>query len=107
MSGTGSHSQRQSPAANLCILLTQLFLTISHNHQRLLVAYGDEELIRSVWLKLERLLQFTRKFIDGRGLVVAPPPLSSKFDFFAVYVDYWRKSSGLVPAWRSNIRSFN
>ena len=28
--------------------------------------------------KLEKLLGFVEKFVDQRGLVVAPPPLSSK-----------------------------
>ncbi|KFY33721.1 hypothetical protein V494_07380 [Pseudogymnoascus sp. VKM F-4513 (FW-928)] len=37
---------------------------------------GDESIVREVWHKLEKLLQFTETFIDSRGLVVAPPPLS-------------------------------
>ena len=39
---------------------------------------GDENIVREVWPKLERLLRFTETFLDSRGLVVAPPPLSSK-----------------------------
>lgn len=39
---------------------------------------GDEDIVREVWHKLEKLLNFTEKFLDGRGLVVSPPPLSSK-----------------------------
>ncbi|OBT63617.1 hypothetical protein VE03_07340 [Pseudogymnoascus sp. 23342-1-I1] len=37
---------------------------------------GDENIVREVWHKLEKLLQFTETFLDSRGLVVAPPPLS-------------------------------
>lgn len=40
---------------------------------------GDEEIIPSVWTKLERLLAFTESYVDSRGLVVAPIPLSCKF----------------------------
>lgn len=38
---------------------------------------GDIATVRSVWERLERLMAFTEKFVDERGLVVAPPPLSS------------------------------
>ncbi|KFY47537.1 hypothetical protein V496_10599 [Pseudogymnoascus sp. VKM F-4515 (FW-2607)] len=37
---------------------------------------GDENIVHEVWHKLEKLLQFTETFLDHRGLVVAPPPLS-------------------------------
>ncbi|KFY77501.1 hypothetical protein V499_03131 [Pseudogymnoascus sp. VKM F-103] len=37
---------------------------------------GDEDVVRGVWHKLEKLLYFTETFLDSRGLVVAPPPLS-------------------------------
>ena len=39
---------------------------------------GDSATIQTVWPKLEKLMGFTERFLDGRGLVVAPPPLSSK-----------------------------
>ena len=39
---------------------------------------GDESFIRTVWSRLDKLIQFVRPFVDDRGLVVAPPPLSSK-----------------------------
>ena len=39
---------------------------------------GDYATIKSIWHKLEKLLGFVGKFVDQRGLVVAPPPLSSK-----------------------------
>lgn len=39
---------------------------------------GDSAIIESVWPKLEKLMVFTNRFLDPRGLVVAPPPLSSK-----------------------------
>ncbi len=40
---------------------------------------GDSAIIRSIWPRLEKLMVFVEHFVDGRGLVVAPPPLSSKF----------------------------
>jgi alpha-L-rhamnosidase len=40
---------------------------------------GDVTTVRSVWERLEKLMTFTERFVDERGLVVAPPPLSSKF----------------------------
>ena len=40
---------------------------------------GDYATIKSIWHRLEKLLGFVEKFVDPRGLVVAPPPLSSKF----------------------------
>jgi hypothetical protein len=39
---------------------------------------GDIAAVRSVWERLEKLVAFTESFVDGRGLVVAPPSLSSK-----------------------------
>jgi alpha-L-rhamnosidase len=39
---------------------------------------GDASIVSSVWDKLKNLMEFTEKFVDERGLVVAPPPLSSK-----------------------------
>lgn len=38
---------------------------------------GDASVFQSIWPKLERLMAFTQRFVDERGLVVAPPPLSS------------------------------
>jgi alpha-L-rhamnosidase len=40
---------------------------------------GDVTTVRSVWKRLEKLMAFTERFVDERGLVVAPPPLSSKY----------------------------
>jgi hypothetical protein len=37
---------------------------------------GDYETVRSVWPRLKKLMAFTDQFVDARGLVVAPPPLS-------------------------------
>ncbi|TVY81734.1 hypothetical protein LSUE1_G005471 [Lachnellula suecica] len=37
---------------------------------------GDHEAVRSVWARLEKMMAFTERFVDGRGIVVAPPPLS-------------------------------
>ncbi|PVH68309.1 glycoside hydrolase family 78 protein [Cadophora sp. DSE1049] len=37
---------------------------------------GDDATLRSVWHRLEKLLGFVERFVDRRGLVVAPPPLS-------------------------------
>jgi len=45
---------------------------------------GDEQFVQSLWPKLEKLLQFTHGFVDGRGLVVAPPPLSSTYKSFTL-----------------------
>lgn len=39
---------------------------------------GDVAIIQSVWTRLEKLIAFTDRFTDARGLVMAPPPLSSK-----------------------------
>lgn len=40
---------------------------------------GDDETVKSVFGRLENLVAFTERFVDARGLVVAPPPLSSGF----------------------------
>lgn len=40
---------------------------------------GDVTTIQSIWERMEKLIAFTERFVDERGLVVAPPPLSSKF----------------------------
>lgn len=37
---------------------------------------GNHEAVRTAWPRLEKLIAFTERFIDGRGLVVAPPTLS-------------------------------
>jgi alpha-L-rhamnosidase len=39
--------------------------------------FGDVATVQSVWARLEKLIAFTDGFTDARGLVVAPPPLSS------------------------------
>lgn len=39
---------------------------------------GDRRVVTQVFDKLEKLMSFTGRFVDERGLVVAPPPLSSK-----------------------------
>jgi alpha-L-rhamnosidase len=39
---------------------------------------GDISIVQSIWPRLEKLMVFTQRFVDQRGLVVAPPPLSSK-----------------------------
>lgn len=38
---------------------------------------GDESIIRSIWPRLEKFMGFVEMFVDLRGLLVAPPPLSS------------------------------
>ncbi|RDW69281.1 hypothetical protein BP6252_08301 [Coleophoma cylindrospora] len=37
---------------------------------------GDLASVQSIWERLEKLIAFTERFVDDRGLVVAPPPLS-------------------------------
>ncbi|KAH8679026.1 Six-hairpin glycosidase-like protein [Tricladium varicosporioides] len=37
---------------------------------------GDDKIVKSVFKKLNNLVAFTERFVDARGLVVAPPPLS-------------------------------
>lgn len=46
---------------------------------------GDASVIQAVWPKLEKLMAFTQRFVDGRGLVVAPPPLSSTSTFIFTF----------------------
>jgi alpha-L-rhamnosidase len=47
---------------------------------------GDSVIIKSIWPKLEKLMSFTQNFVDTRGLVVAPPPLSSKYLLWSMKV---------------------
>lgn len=49
---------------------------------------GDENIVREVWHKLEKLLRFTETFLDSRGLVVAPPPLSSMSQTLPSFIDF-------------------
>lgn len=37
---------------------------------------GDSDTVCSIWTRLEKLISFTENFLDERGLVMAPPPLS-------------------------------
>jgi hypothetical protein len=39
---------------------------------------GDSRILKSIWGRFEKLISFAERFKDGRGLIVAPPPLSSK-----------------------------
>jgi len=65
---------------------------------------GDVVTIRSVWGRLEKLMAFTEGFVDERGLVCAPPPLSSKLAIknLSAVSD---NSSGLVSYGWSHFRS--
>jgi hypothetical protein len=66
---------------------------------------GDHSLVNSVWTKLEKLMAFTETFVDDRGLVVAPPPLSSK-SLPSIKPTQLMDASGLVPYGWTDIRCF-
>lgn len=40
---------------------------------------GDHQLVRDLWPKLTKLKAFAESFMDERGLIAAPPPLSLTF----------------------------
>ena len=44
---------------------------------------GDGDFVLKLWPRLDKLVEFTSRFVDGRGLVVAPPPLSSMSNFYS------------------------
>jgi len=64
---------------------------------------GNHSLVKSVWSKLEKLMAFTERFVDDRGLVVAPLPLSSK-SLSNIKPTQLMGDSGLVPDERTDIR---
>jgi alpha-L-rhamnosidase len=66
---------------------------------------GDENFVRGVWYRLDKLIQFVRRFVDERGLVVAPPSLSSK-SMKPQSETYLQDVGGLVPTRWSYIWSF-
>jgi alpha-L-rhamnosidase len=66
---------------------------------------GDHSLVNSVWTKLEKLMTFTKTLVDDRGLVVAPPPLSSK-SLPNIKLTQLMENSGLVPDGWTDIRCF-
>ena len=39
---------------------------------------GDFDTVKKIWSRFEKLISFAERFKDERGLIVAPPPLSSK-----------------------------
>lgn len=43
---------------------------------------GDFTVVKNTWGRFEKLLSFAERFKDERGLIVAPPPLSSKCILF-------------------------
>jgi hypothetical protein len=43
---------------------------------------GDSSIVTNIWGRFEKLISFAERFKDERGLIVAPPPLSSKFGLF-------------------------
>lgn len=42
---------------------------------------GDNSVVEDVWTALKRLLKFVEQFLNGDGLVAAPPPMSRKCIF--------------------------
>jgi hypothetical protein len=41
---------------------------------------GDSTVVKNIWGRFEKLVSFVERFKDERGLIVAPPPLSSKLN---------------------------
>lgn len=66
---------------------------------------GDNATIQSIWLKLEKLLAFTERFVDDRGLVVAPPPLS--MDWFPMGGPIFGASGKINLAFYDALRSMS
>ena len=90
-----SHQAKDGYLGNLCPIQAPMHETLSEpptyafyslSYALLLVVAikdywlhsGDVETVRSLWERLEKLVEFVEKFVDERGLVVAPPPLSSE-----------------------------
>jgi hypothetical protein len=40
---------------------------------------GDSAIVKNVWGRFEKLISFVERFKGERGLIIAPPPLSSKY----------------------------
>ncbi|KUJ16636.1 bacterial alpha-L-rhamnosidase domain-containing protein [Mollisia scopiformis] len=66
---------------------------------------GDNATIGFIWPRLEKLLSFTEKFIDERGLVVAPPPLS--MDWFPMGGPIFGASGKINLAFYDALRSMS
>jgi alpha-L-rhamnosidase len=66
---------------------------------------GDITTVRTLWQRLEKLIAFTESFVDERGLVVAPPLLSSTFSTITTF-ETADKISGLVSNGWTHIWSF-
>ena len=67
---------------------------------------GDSNIVKHIWGRFEKLVAFTERFKDERGLIVAPPPLSSKF-FFRCEPSREQcltPSSGLATTWWTTFR---
>lgn len=63
---------------------------------------GDVEIARKLWDPFRKLLAFASRFEDERGLIVAPPPLSSKLPIISQQFRILTSYSGLVPHGRSH-----
>jgi alpha-L-rhamnosidase len=66
---------------------------------------GNHILVKSIWTKLEKLMAFTERFVDNRGVVVAPSLLSST-SISNIKPIQLTGDSGLVPDGRTDIRCF-
>ncbi|CZR69446.1 related to alpha-L-rhamnosidase A [Phialocephala subalpina] len=66
---------------------------------------GDSATVRLFWPRLEKLLAFTERFIDERGLVVAPPPLS--MDWFPMGGPIFGASGKINLAFYDALRSMS
>jgi hypothetical protein len=45
--------------------------------------------VKNLWGRFEKLISFAERFKDARGLIVAPPPLSSKLLLFILRFGFW------------------
>ncbi|KAL3427196.1 alpha-L-rhamnosidase (RhaA is able to hydrolyze alpha-1) [Phlyctema vagabunda] len=66
---------------------------------------GDTVILNSVWERLERLIAYTDRFSDDRGLIMAPPPLS--MDWFPMGGPIFGASGKINLAFYDALRSMS